>query len=293
MRETMMESIHLRDYMRITESIKSGPLFLFFPFGLMFMDSGDIWTEDTLAVILLGFIVVGIFLISWRRGQLDLELERIYAPNWSVSEHSKLRAKWNPSVRSPEEWKKDMIEEKKQAETLGASFIISGIFLMFLGFLIKQTEIINLMLLSGTIVVLFGFISLWPARVAEKKIGKKYEIYVEAKASWNITDFNTGKEAVEKFLHEKAYSYTLKNTRETRYIYKYDYTYTLDNGCYIRLRFGIDTSYSSYSGASTSIVGGTILGYKLLNYNEARKLQQELDEYLTERDILLRSEMLD
>jgi len=288
----MMESIHLQDYMRITESIKSGPLFLFFPFGLMFLHSGDTWTEDTVAVIVLAiFLLLFIPLLRWRFNQHDRKMRELYSPDYNVSANfeskaekpisgnSGLNARWYSSIMSFEEYK-DLYH--KAALAAAVVFILLGGMLFFLGYLALVYGYSTAgvyFIITSLFLIVFGLV-IPPFSKKHLRDSGDNDSYIMVKAPLATTDLSASW-VVRKFLRENGYSYEFKENYAPQRIEK---KYVLDCGNYINLVFiRIKRNPPAYTGWLQ-------LGYKFSNYMESRKLQQELDAYLTERDILKRSQ---
>jgi len=268
-----------------------------FLFGIVIIEATKLDIKSIGRAILVAFIVGAfafISLLSLYRRYRELKQEETGIPavpqstlEYESSNYiSDLKANWDNPILSPVEWEDKMIEVQKGTGAITSPLLVLGISLIAAAFLVEKTEIFNLkliLILAGTILLLFGFLTLFIETWAKKQIKKENDIYLETKASWNITDFDVGKEAVEEFLQKNGYSYRAERNDKVNYP---DYRYILESGTYLHLVFIVQKHPIHYFGWFG-------IGYKLLDYNEARKLQQELDEYLTERDILLRSEMLD
>lgn len=159
-------------------------------------------------------------------------------------------------------------------------FILMGVLFFFLGYVTLASGhfVIGMnFIIVGLFIILFGLL-IPPLAKKQVRAMKDNDGYVKVKAPLATKDLSAP-EVVKKFLRENDYSYEFKenNTRQ-----RMEKKYVLDRGNYINLIF-IRTQRNppTYSGWLE-------FGYKFSNYVESRKLQRELDEYLTERGILLK-----
>ena len=239
---------------------------------------------EFLSLSIFSFCVVAFaLLIPVYRRYRELKQEERMLPATNYIDNLGLKSNWNPPVFSPEEWEMRMEKIWNGTKIIASAPAGAGFLLMLFPFIVEQREILlvkTFLIFLGLLLVISGLVFLSIGLWAKKQIKKENDIYLETKASWNITDFDVGKEAVEEFLHKNGHFYRAERNDKVNYP---DYKYILESGTYLHLVFIVQKHPTHYFGWFG-------IGYKLLDYNEARKLQQELDEYLTERDILKRSQ---
>jgi hypothetical protein len=158
---------------------------------------------------------------------------------------------------------------------VGTTVIIAlGVFAILLGvFVLPYWEVIAF----GVMFALLGSLGVFLVLYAKSMV--KSDAEAEVKVMWKTVGFETAKEAIAGFLREQGLEAKLIKKKLPMWEHP-EHKYVLPDGSNISFAYSEDRSGHVYRWLA--------IGYKPSGALAARKLQRELDEYLSERDLVRR-----
>ncbi len=216
--------------------------------------------------------------IKWREAVTSLGVRNAPANigTFPFGAYEGLVGNWDYPILSREEMIEHTIKSEKRLRWFVAALIIFGMVSLIVGFYFDM----NIYCISpGIISIIFGTLLIF-ATFHNIKWAES-ENYRETSVMWKVVGLQTTILAIEEFLRSNNLAYRRLMTSQSKKDYNYpEYKYILANGNYIT------SHYSEYLDGHVS--RWINIGYKPSNYTQAKKLQMDLDEFLTKRDLIRR-----
>ena len=216
--------------------------------------------------------------IKWREAVSSQGLRYAYANKGILpfGAYNGLVGDWDHPILSKEEMREHTIKSVKQMNFLSIIITIMGIISLALGFYFDM----NIYCISPGMLLILLSVLIIIISVHNKKWIEK-DNYRETSVMWKVVGLQTTILAIEEFLRKNNLAYRREMTSKSKDDYNYpEYKYLLASGIYIT------THYSEYLDGHVS--RWINIGYKPANYIQAKKLQKDLDEFLTKRDLIRR-----
>lgn len=189
-----------------------------------------------------------------------------------------IRGDWDFPILSKEERMMKAQQSQKNGIRSSVTLILSGILLLLFDLLIIHVDIIaTLSVASLSLGLLILIIIIYVKKLLEK------DASAEIKVAWNLVGFETTRKSIEDFLKSIRVGYHVETEDWPKKVLWHNpkYRYLLDNEIEI---------YSMYSESKDGIVFGYIaIKYNSKNYQIAKRIHRELDNYFIERDLIARA----
>lgn len=213
---------------------------------------------------------------KWREANLERSPRRASLMKGVYSDYSylALRGDWNLPILSKEERDRATMISMKWASQVGVAMTGLGVVILLFGIFVVQ-QIVPFGF--GVVLTLFGVLILVLASTAKEAVGTdvKAEVYV----AWKTVGLRGAKNALEEFIRKRGWEVDVKRT-EASLGTNPEHKYELPDGNCI--------SFTYYEDDSGRVYGWVTIGYRPHNYLAARKLQEDLDEFLANGDLIRR-----
>lgn len=157
----------------------------------------------------------------------------------------------------------------------GSGMVGFGIVIMLLGSIATQHPVA---FGFGLIILLVGLLIISLAGHAKRLV--KSDVEAEVKVAWKTIGFKKAKAAMEEFLLEQGLQARIRTTNLPMWHHP-EYRYDLPDGNYISFIYSEDGSGHVY--------GWIAIGFRPSSSLAARRVQQDLDEFLSQRDLIRRA----
>lgn len=188
-----------------------------------------------------------------------------------------LVGEWDYPIMSKEQRIKHERQSGRRMSYVLLAMMSFGVFCLIFSFLVVMEP---LCITTGFILTLFGLFFIWVSYHNIKYV--KREPKAETSATWKKVGFETTILAIEEFLRNKRLTYMKKiDDWPLNSLYNNpEYKYVLNNDIYISSLYSENSDGRVYRWLN--------FGYNTQNYILAKKILRDLDEFLTERDLIRR-----